>query len=365
MNKQGRQGIYLHIPFCRQKCPYCDFYSRAAGGELISSYVGALCSQIEKHPSMTSVGSLYFGGGTPSLLSLDQLGRIFSSLEKHSFLPDCEITLECNPENVTPAYAEGLASLGVNRISLGCQSFDETELVALGRRHTAADSVSAYQILRRYFGNISVDLMLGTPAQTEQSLEKSLSMVRTLQPDHVSAYLMKVYEKTVFGVKKIAEADEETTENVYLRTAAFLRGLGYEHYEISSYAREGKRSKHNLLYWTGGDYAAFGPGACGREDGVRYRIPPNTEQYINAGGCPEIVIEERETEDSVREEQIIFGLRISDGIEKTRLGPDALAYAEKLISAGLMSEKKGKLSLTERGMLVSNSILTELLSCNE
>ena len=355
-----KKGIYLHIPFCVKKCAYCDFYSRAASPALVEGYVCALIKQIESTPCNNDpVGSVYFGGGTPSMLSPEQLGRIFFALKDRNITPDAEITIECNPEDMTEEFARSVKALGFNRISLGVQSFDQKELTALGRSHTAKIAENAVVIAKKHFNNVSVDLMLGTPAQTKESLELSLSRCMALQPDHISAYLMKVYDGTVFGRKGVQEADEELSEALYLRTSEFFRGLGYEHYEISSFSLNGKYSRHNLLYWTGGEYEAFGSGACGYEKGVRYRYPNGAENFIN--GNAEKLIEETETEVSKVEETVIFGLRTSRGIPLSLLSGEAEAYARELEKGGFAAVTEGVLRLTPRGWLLSNEIITEIL----
>ena len=355
-----KKGIYLHIPFCAKKCAYCDFYSRAASPAIVEGYVCALIKQIESTPYDNSpVGSVYFGGGTPSMLSPEQLGRIFFALKGRNIAPDAEITIECNPEDMTENFAVSVKALGFNRISLGVQSFEQKELTALGRSHTAEMAENAVVIAKNHFGNVSVDLMLGTPAQTKESLEASLSRCEALQPDHISAYLMKVYENTVFGRNGVEEADEELSEALYLRASDFLRGLGYEHYEISSFSLNGKYSRHNMLYWTGGEYEAFGSGACGYENGVRYRYPNGAENFIS--GTTEKLIEETETSASIEEESIIFGLRTSRGVPLSLLSEDAKAYARELEARGFALLTKNALRLTPKGWLLSNEIITEIL----
>jgi oxygen-independent coproporphyrinogen-3 oxidase len=356
------KGIYLHVPFCAKKCAYCDFYSRGASPALVDEYVIALIEQINlSKTDNTPVGSIYFGGGTPSMLTEKQLGRIFSALEKYNLPPDAEITIECNPEDFTQDFAKGVKAIGFNRISLGVQSFDKNELISIGRSHTPETAEKSVVIAKNHFDNVSLDLMLGTPAQTEGSLEASLSKCNTLQPDHVSAYLMKVYENTVFGKKGVAEASEELSESLYIKASDFLRGIGYEHYEISSFSFNGKYSRHNMLYWTGGEYIAFGAGACGYENGIRYRYPGNAEAFAAKRGRATFIIEEEETTSSLKEEALIFGLRTSKGILIDGLTKESIEYSNMLCKNGFAETANNIFRLTPKGWLISNEIITEVL----
>lgn len=356
------KGIYLHVPFCAKKCAYCDFYSRGASPALVEEYVLALTEQISLSKTDTNpVGSIYFGGGTPSMLTEKQLGRIFSALEKYNLPPDAEITIECNPEDFTQAFAKSVKAIGFNRISLGVQSFDKNELISIGRAHTPEMAENAVVTAKNHFDNVSLDLMLGTPAQTEDSLEVSLSKCKALQFNHISAYLMKVYENTVFGKKGVNEASEELSERLYLKTSDFLKKIGYEHYEISSFSLDGKYSRHNMLYWTGGEYIAFGAGACGYENGVRYRYPGNAEAFAAQKGRTPFIIEEEETTSSLKEESLIFGLRTSKGIPLDGLTEDSVEYANLLCKNGFAETSNNIFRLTPKGWLISNEIITELL----
>ncbi len=296
------------------------------------------------------------------MLTEKQLGRIFSDLEKYNLTPDAEITIECNPEDFTQDFANSVKAIGFNRISLGVQSFDKNELISLGRAHTPEMAENAVIIAKNHFDNVSIDLMLGTPAQTEDSLELSLSKCKALQPNHISAYLMKVYENTVFGKKGINEASDELSEKLYLKTSDFLKKIGYEHYEISSFSLDGKYSRHNMLYWTGGEYIAFGAGACGYEKGVRYRYPGNAEAFAAQKGRTPFIIEEEETTSSLKEENLIFGLRTSKGIHLDGLTKESIEYVNMLCKNGFAEISDNIFRLTPRGWLISNEIITELLT---
>lgn len=353
--------MYIHIPFCNNKCGYCDFYSRMASPQITDSYVGAIVNALRSYRGEKGFSSVYLGGGTPSLLSAAQLEKILNGCFSLGADANGEITVEVNPEDVTEDFCRHIKQIGFTRVSIGIQSFNDSELTALGRRHTAKNGRTAVERLLKYIDNVSLDLMLGTPGQTEKSLGDSLDICAELKLPHISAYLMKVYEKTLFDRNGVREADDELSEKLYLQTDTFLSLHGYSHYEISSFCRDGRYSRHNMLYWQGGEYAAFGAGACGFENGVRYRIPSNAEAFIKANGTPEPIIEETVSSDAAEKEKIIFGLRTSSGVEISDLPADSGKFIDSLVRNGLAVSDGCVLRLTPKGWLVSNEIITHLI----
>lgn len=325
-------------------------------------YVRALVSSIEKKSFSGKIKSVYMGGGTPSVLSENQLERIFRAINKFDLEDGCEITVEVNPESVSESLIKTLMNLGVNRISMGIQSFDDGELKELGRRADSKTCVSAFEILRNCgVKNISIDIMLAIPKQTKESLRKTLEKAVSLNPEHISAYLLKIEENTVFGKRGYKEADEDFQRSLYLFTSSFLKSYGYEHYEISNFAKKGYRAYHNSSYWRGAEYIAFGCGASGFEKRIRYRIPENIVKFIEAHGDITPIIEEELDDEDVLKESIIFPLRTSEGIEKTVLNEKQISYMNTLVKGKLAGENGCGFSLNEEGFLVSNKIIEDLL----
>ncbi len=360
----NNRSLYIHVPFCRRKCNYCDFYSSPAAPGEVSSYAKALCHQIRKGPAIgETVRTVYFGGGTPSLLSATDFSEIVSALNETFDLSSCEeFTVECNPESVTPALAEVWACYGVDRISMGVQTFSEKQLQALGRLHTKDRALDAYRELRTAgFQNISLDLMAALPGQTEEALKDDLQQMLDLSPEHLSVYLLKVEPGSVFGLKGVAEAEEELQRAMYLLTHDVLTFAGYEHYEISNFAKPGFRAKHNSVYWAGGEYLAFGPGASGYYNGVRYHIPPNTAEFCAKNGLISSVTDEIVDAEEARKESVFLGLRLSDGICRSFLPKEKEPFAKTLCTHGYATLTEDRFALTAEGFLISDYVIRELL----
>ena len=367
-------GLYVHVPFCASKCAYCDFYSRVRQDQR-SGYINALLAEIGSYASrQLRADSVFFGGGTPSLLSPDELGRIMAALRQAFILAeDAEITMEANPETVDAEYLRAVRQLGINRLSFGVQSAVQRELSALGRRHTFPRAVQAVEDARSAgFDNLSLDLMLGIPYQTAESLQETLREVLALRPEHLSCYLLKIEEGTPF-YRKHAEtlcASEDDTADYYLAVCRALRENGYGHYEISNFARPGFESRHNLKYWRDEPYIGFGPAAHSCLDGKRFYNPADLAAYIAADGlCGQSETEEPAGSAS---ERLMLGLRLSEGIDVQEIGKKDPSFSaeeqraflgrcKRFEKAGLLAVKEGHVALTEEGMLVSNLLLSELL----
>ncbi len=368
-------GLYLHLPFCVKKCLYCDFCSfPKPDAELISSYVDALCRDIEGYAdrcSEYSVDTVYFGGGTPTLLPIREFEKLFSSIEKSFSVEDnAEISSECNPATADREYLFGLRSLGVNRLSIGLQSANDNELRALGRIHTYDDFVTLYRNARGAgFENISVDLMYGIPEQTMNSFKKTLFELVKLAPEHISAYGLKIEEETPFGKMsdRLILPDEDIEYEMYVTCTNYLLQSGYAKYEISNFARADFESRHNIKYWKGDDYIGFGVSAHSYFEGVRYSNSRGINGYI-AGA--DITDEKRKIPPSEQmTEYTMLGMRMSSGVDvlefKKRFGVDFdSVYGEKLkkyIDGGYVLTNEKSRAFSDKGFWVSNFILSDIL----
>lgn len=360
----NKLSAYLHVPFCRRKCAYCDFYSAPPADGAVSSYAKALAAQIRSSPQKgRALYTVYLGGGTPSLLSPDDFALIASSLRETFDLSACaEFTVECNPESVSPALVDRWLSYGVDRVSMGIQTFSDASLARLGRLHTAARAKEAYGKLRRCgVEKISLDLMAALPDQTGSDLEFDLNSMIALSPEHVSVYLLKIEPRTALGRAGVAEADEDLQREMYLTTHRRLTAAGFEHYEISNFAKPGFRALHNSHYWQGGEYLAFGPNASGFVDDVRFRIPADTAAFCAANGQVTPIVEEIVDREEGAREKILLGLRCSDGIPVSALSPEKQPLLQPLCRAGLATLSDDRFALTAEGFLVSDAVISQLM----
>lgn len=367
-------GLYIHIPFCRTKCLYCDFCSVVSRDEQQrEAYVGALLREIEARGTKDySVDTVYFGGGTPSLLSAEQIGRILGEIkESFNVSPDAEITLECNPMTVSDGdkYFKELRALSVNRLSLGVQTAIDGELKLIGRRHSFEEAKATFFEARGAgFENISVDLMLGIPSQTLDSLRASANQVIKLAAEHISIYSLQLEEGTpLYRMReRYSLADDDTAADMYELVVKMMKDAGYRHYEISNFARGGRESKHNCKYWRLDEYLGLGLAAHSDFGGKRLENTRDMERYL--GG--EWLEAASDISNSEREfEFLMLGFRTADGISKSeflaRFGVDFDEKygkkVEKFKKMGYFCEKRDALTLTESGFEVSNAILTEIL----
>ena len=372
-------GLYLHIPFCLQKCNYCDFCSAPASTEIRAAYVEALCAHLRAiAPSAReyTVDTVYLGGGTPTLLSPADLARILDTVRANfALLQGAEITSECNPVTNTDGLFEGLLQAGVNRLSIGLQSVHEKELKLLGRLHSFADFESTFAAARRAgFDNISADLMFGIPAQTVESFRQTLETLCGLSPEHISAYGLRVEDGTAFGRMRDTlplPSEDEEAEMAEL-VASLLPTHGYKRYEISNYAKNGYHSRHNLRYWLGEEYLGFGPAAHSFFGGVRFETPADTGAYLRTveKGDFDALFTERHTvtKDEAREEYVMLRMRLAEGIDKAdfsrRFGTgfeDRYGNLAPLVQGGFLTNTDTRVAFTARGMQVSNTILSEWL----
>ena len=360
MNSRG--GAYVHIPFCARKCAYCDFYSFVSDDATMDAYTEALLRHIQASANSGPLTSAYIGGGTPSVIGAKRLVRIAEALFKAGLKSDAEFTVEVNPESVTAELIRDLAHAGVNRISMGVQSFDDRQLAVLGRLANSERCLRAYaDVLDSGINNVSIDLMLAIPGQDINSLRLTLKQALNLRPAHISAYLLSIEPGTKFAADGVQTADEQIQADMYLETDRILTDSGYIHYEISNFALPGMQSQHNSNYWKCGPYEAYGSGAHGFDGSVRYYYASDAAAYIRANGSPERIIEQRLTPQDMREEKIMLGLRTSGGIDAQLLDAKGVYELERLCKAGLALKTEHGYALTPRGFLVSDAVITDLL----
>ncbi len=370
-------GIYVHTPFCKKKCSYCDFYSKCGDKKAMVAYSKALCKHIEESNMLETayeVDTIYFGGGTPTVMPLREIERIVRALyENFKVLDACEMTIEANPESVELKYLNRLKTLGFNRISMGVQSTNDDELEILGRIHNFEQVKTAVNTIREAgFDNLSLDLMYGLPEQNVESFKKSLSDVVALSPEHISCYALKLEEGThLYSTTDVYNfPDDDAVADMYLMAVDYLAEHGYKQYEISNFAKENKFSRHNKRYWNMSEYLGFGPAAHSFINKLRFNYFPDTEKYINGVLSNDIIIEKsEEAQDGERAgEYVMLALRTTDGISAEVLEKKYLMYFDELEKKFLNYHKMGYAEfdgiswrLTPKGFLVSNTIISELL----
>jgi len=372
-------GIYIHVPFCRSKCQYCDFYSLTTKDDkLMDSYLQAMTMHIKEAGALAPgyrVDTVYFGGGTPSFFGADGMATIMAAVRRSfDVAPDAEITFEANPDSVSDKLLRRLRGEGFNRVSLGIQCDDDEILQRVGRPHNYAQAVTAFERIRRAgFRNVSVDLMYGLPGQTREGWERTLHRVLTMNPEHVSCYGLTLEPGTpLYEYKDFANlADDDTQADMYLAAIDVLRKHGYRQYEISNFCKKGHVSRHNLKYWNGREYLGFGPNASSDFGGRRFTAIRDLQGYIDGiknGG--QVLQEVQEVAPRERAgEYVMTRLRLVSGIdpaeyEKKYLLPFA-PLEQHLIRCKeegyAVKTYDGRWHLTPNGFLVSNSIMSDLL----
>jgi oxygen-independent coproporphyrinogen-3 oxidase len=411
MEHERRLSLYVHIPFCIAKCGYCDFNSYAGQESLIPAYAQALLREAEMWSAACfgwRAETLFFGGGTPSLMPLAEMERLLEGLRwRLGLTPDAEVTLEANPGTVDKPYLSRLRELGVNRLSLGVQSFREDELAFLGRIHSAEEARSAYRAARSAgFDNVSLDLIFGLPGQTADRWLESLEEAIGLGPEHLSLYALTVEEETPLGrdvaCGRTPAPDPDLQAELYLRSADRLAPASYEQYEISNWARPGRRCRHNLTYWRNGFWLGLGagahshlpgnwePGTGNQEPGIgdrcyRFAAEVSPKRYIELVNATwkqwsqegtltvdemqQVTFREEADPSLALSDTLVLGLRLCDGVSlrelRRRFGQAALeshaAAFEEAVSVGLLERADGRLRLTARGRLLANEVLVRLL----
>ncbi len=366
-------GVYIHIPFCLKKCLYCDFCSFVGtSDEVRDAYVDAVCRHISEYKEKCaeySVDTVYFGGGTPTLLTVDQFSRIIKAVRNtFDVTSDAEITTECNPATADLEKLSALRAMGFNRISLGVQSANDAELAALGRVHTFSDAKKAFSDARKAgFDNISVDLMFGIPYQTRESFRQTLDEVLALSPDHVSAYGLIIEEGTPFfaNSKKLVLPDEDDEYNMYIDARRALESRGLSRYEISNFAANARRSRHNMKYWKYDEYLGFGCSGYSFFGGERFFSPRELDSYI--GGIYSLEPKEQVTP---LDEFVMLGMRMTDGVDESeffrRFGVSFDAgygrALEPFVRNGFVIREGGVTRFSDEGFYVSNTVLSEILT---
>ena len=353
MTMSKPRGLYIHIPFCLTKCPYCDFYSVAYSRSTVSEYARAVMRNLSRSARHEeSFDTVYFGGGTP-ILAAEHIGQILSCV---NLTDGAEITVEANPCLCLPETLEALRESGVNRLSIGVQSLDEGELSSLGRRHSAAQAEKAVLAAARAgFDDISADIMLAVPRQTRVSLSRTIARLAELPLTHISAYLLKIEPSTPFGVSPPETPDEDETAELYLRAVSELTAHGFEQYEISNFAKKGFESRHNLKYWRRDEYLGIGAAAHSFCGGKRFAVPRDAGAFIAAEEQPTEITDGAPDE---TQERIMLGLRLAEGIPAELWKPREKRL--RFIPREYYEIKDGRLALTPRGFLLSNEIIAIL-----
>ena len=376
-------GIYVHVPFCRSKCHYCDFYSVTdMDTSLHDGYLDAVCDHIRETGPLAPgyrVDTVYFGGGTPSYFGAEGMAAILSTIRRYfDVAGDAEITFEANPDSINPKLLRRLRGEGFNRVSLGVQCSDNAILEAIGRPHDFETAVDAVKMIRRAgFKNLSLDLIYGLPEQDLEKWQQTLLDILSLQPEHISCYGLKLEEGTPLCQRQhqLNLADDDTQADMYLATVEILRSKGYRQYEISNFCKRGRESRHNMKYWTGGEYLGFGPDASSDFAGQRFAVIRDLQGYITGIRSGGQVLRDVQTVPQRERagEYLMTHLRTTYGIsaeeyEKKFLLP--FAPIEKALvqcrSRGhALRGSDGRWHLTAEGFLLSNSIITDLMLIQE
>lgn len=371
--------IYIHVPFCKAKCKYCDFTSYAGFENRIDDYIDALIIEMSgkrRDISGKPIKTIFIGGGTPSLLTPSQMDRVLSWLYNNAEIEDeAEITIEANPGTLDADKLKGYYNIGINRLSIGLQAYQNSLLKKIGRIHTIDDFTKNYEDARDVgFDNISIDIMSGLPDQTLADWEETLSFVVEKNPEHISAYSLKIEDGTPFGemqkMGKLSLPIEDIDINMSRLTLKLLRNKGYERYEVSNYAKNGKRSQHNINYWQNGDYIGIGCSAVGYKNRVRGRNISSIDGYIKNVHDVNNLIEDRDFCDDKKNmfETVMLNLRMIEGIKRSEfsevfnLDPvDWLNDIHVLSGAGFLILDDDFIRLTDKGFEVMNAVLTKIL----
>ena len=367
-------GIYLHIPFCKSRCIYCGFFSTTSLQQR-HDYVDAVVEELRQRRSFLAdqpIETIYFGGGTPSQLPSDELKRMLDAIYYiYNVREGAEVTLEGNPDDLTPSFLQHLRQMGVNRLSMGVQSFDDARLHFLHRRHTAAQAIQAvHDAQAAGFTNISIDLMFGFPDQTLDQWKQDVQTALSLQVQHLSAYSLMYEEDTLLermlAAGEIAEVDEEVSLQMYEYLIDALQAAGYKHYELSNFALPDRQSRHNSSYWHGIPYLGVGAGAHSYDGHDRYYHPDSLEKYMEH---PTSLVVEHLTDHERYDEFVFTALRTSEGLNlsdlEQQLGASYQEYclqnAQRHLKAGLLSLTGDTLCLTRRGLFISNEVMSDLM----
>lgn len=364
--EHARPGLYIHIPFCRSKCPYCDFYSIASLTPA-EKWLEALKKEMRMYCLPCKFDTVYLGGGTPSVLDTDMIDEILETARANfRFYDDMEITIEVNPGDITSEKAEGLKASGINRVNLGVQSFDDRDLSFLGRRHSSADAENACKNLRKAgFENIGIDLIYGLQGQTVEAWLKTLEKALELKPEHISCYQLTIEGKTVFKALKkkgkLCDLPEEDAESFFIKTSDLLEAGGYIHYEVSNFASGPEyRSRHNIKYWNRTPCLGLGPSAHSFDGHKRWWNHSSVKKYLRdiTAGIPPVDGSELLTEEQALLEKVSLLLRTEGGVEikDLVLFPDAENKIQELELSGHLIIREGRIVPTKKGLLVADRL---------
>ncbi len=358
-------SLYFHIPFCSKKCPYCHFYvipNKAAFRDILHQSLELEWERQKPLLEGKKIVSIYFGGGTPTLFGAEGIGAVLERIERDA---DCEITIEGNPEECTLELFEALRTLGINRLSLGVQSLDDRSLLQLERIHSAERAKKAvFDAARAGFKNISIDLMYDLPDQTEESWRYTLDQVGDLPIQHLSLYNLTIEPHTAFHKRKVKNVDGETSLKLLNLGLKKLGEMGFDRYEISAFARDGRTSRHNLGYWTGRPFLGFGPSAFSYWEGERFRNIANLQRYARLlkEGADPVDFRERLPYPANVKELLAVRLRLKEGVELNENVPEETMIAlEKLTRAGFLYQEGARIQLTEHGKLFYDSVASEIV----
>ena len=371
-------GLYIHVPFCRKKCPYCDFYSINYGykGNIETHYFDSVNQELLSYKKDLKkrkkvIDTIYIGGGTPSIVNLSNIKNILKTIRKNFKIKKPEITIEVNPKDCDEPEFKYLKKIGINRLSFGMQSANDSELYILGRKHSFLDLKSSIEMARQAeFKNISVDIMLGIPYQTINELDKTLNKINELDIQHVSAYLIKIEKDTVFNKQSVIDKlpSEDDQEKLYLHTVKVLDKMGFTQYEISNFSKIGYESKHNKKYWDMQEYIGIGPTAHSYYNDQRYSMERNIYKYINMKDKRNFIYQYQDKPGDINE-YLMIKLRTTIGININEMNQ---IYPQILVNEILYKIKKycdsrciniidGYIRLTPQGFIIFNSILTNLM----
>lgn len=373
-------GLYLHVPFCVQKCHYCDFLSAPAGEETIAAYGRTMIKEIKQTATQYDeylVDTIFWGGGTPSLMPAELLTDIMHTISSSFHITDeAEVTLECNPGTVTKENLKKIRACGINRLSFGLQSTDDEDLKRLGRIHTYDMFLQSYQAAREVgFENINIDLMTSLPGQNAERFRKCLEQVVALQPEHISVYSLIIEEGTLFyrwyeeegGRGKLSLPQEDEDRRIYHETLQYLQRHGYDRYEISNYAKCGRESRHNIKYWNRSEYLGLGLGSSSMVGNVRWHETNDLEEYLSGNFLK--YEKEQLSEKDCMSEFMFLGLRMMKGVSRKAFYQAFqknldVVYGDIILKHkknGLLAEKDGNILLTEKGIDISNYVMSDFI----
>lgn len=359
------KAVYIHIPFCNSICSYCDFCKVVYNSSWIKPYFDRLEEEIDNAYLGETIETLYIGGGTPSALNLDELCELFKIISKFKISKNIEFTFECNLNDLTPEKLEFLYKVGVNRLSVGIESFNEEKLKFMNREATFRDAKEKIDLARKIgFKNINIDLMYAIPGEENKDLIKELKLFLKLNPEHISTYSLMIEKNTLVGLNKIKSIEEERDSKMYEIICNTLKKAGYNHYEVSNFAKEGNESKHNLTYWNNEEYYGFGCGASGFITGVRYENTKSLTEYLKGNFVSSKALMSKIDN---MENELILGFRKLEGVNlenfynKYHENMQDVFPVKPLIKSGELIYKNGMISINPKKLYIMNEILIKLI----